>query len=1330
MPGPRRRTSLVTALFLATGCARTPPPTVPEAVTRLASRYEPSRDLGGLFHDVQMASLFPDSKTFVDARPRAAVSTIVARYSEERRQPGFDLRGFVERNFEMPGAAGEGFRTDAARNMEEHIRALWPALTRSADSADLRSSLIPLPNPYVVPGGRFREVYYWDSYFTMLGLVESGRTDLVRHMLDNFAHLIRTVGHIPNGNRTYYLGRSQPPYFAAMVGLYARATDSAQAIRYLDAMEAEHRFWMEGSARVAPRSAHRRVARLPNGALLNRYWDDIPRPRPESYREDFTLGQTIPAARREALFRNLRAGAESGWDFSSRWMRNPGDLRTLETIELVPVDLNSLIHHAEVTIAAFRQRRGQPGDAEVAARFRAAAEQRRRALLDAAYDSATGYFYDVRWRSGERVTDRPTLAAAAPMYFGLATAEQGRSVASRLERDFLKSGGFVTTLIVSGQQWDAPNGWPPLQWLAIEGVRRYGRSDLAQRARERWLALNRRTYASTGKMTEKYDVVDPNRRAGGGEYPTQDGFGWSNGVALALSTSPRAEAPRTREGLTRPILAFPEIGVDDSVAYQGYQTRLFRDAAGNTLQVYLDRRANRVVHLLANAENESVGFTARAGGAPAPLRWADDGAHVFSLRSTRVFEHRLVASVPELHLGWVLLGSMRVERDLQYAARQRTAFSRGPFLQPELERLVATIDALPEETQLVHLSRLNAVDVAQLRARLRPRIGTTRSDSLTVARFVHRSIDGRDSLSLELRVDPRHATATWAGDSLILRSVAGDSIGFGVRVASSGRSLTPLARDEIFTPRFLDFLRTASSATDGAGQARARWLERQVRGVELLASREKLMAGLPTYATYFGRDMLVTALMMQSIWRPDVVETVIASVLRKLSPSGQVSHEEALGGQAVREAAAEYVSLVDESRRAGQAGRRAIADSLLARAEATLGAIRVTRENYHMIDDELQLPVLVDRWLADTSVSPERQRAFLSDSSDGEPRIVRLLRELGVVARMTAAYARQPVATNLISFPARDLGWAATSWRDSNVGYAGGRFAMDVNAIWAPEALHAMAGILRRLSTLGFDLAAMEERVADLRAGHPLGVFVRDESALARATAIWRGAVRHFGVTLMPADAQRRVRARLAALPAHERAHWTRVLAPDGGARDTVRFMALALDAGGRPIPVLNTDPATALFLGLSRASGWDVVREARSFSRTYPTGLLVDSVGPVVANDAYATPAVWQAFERDRYHGPRVVWGREVNLFALGVARLLAEPATVELTPAAVDIVRAALERVLASVEASGFRSELWSYEVRDGRLRAIRYGSGADVQLWSTTTLAVHFALAQLAR
>ena len=542
----------IASLALASACKSTAPPKPIDAAPAARARYDPAHDIGPLFADVQLASIFADSKTFADARPLHAPAMIAAEYDAERHEAGFDLRGFVTSRFELPALPATVSQVpapnlmDSAASMEQHIRALWPALTRRADAARLYSSLVPLPHPYVVPGGRFREIYYWDSYFTMLGLVESHRIDLVKDMLDNFAHLVSNTGHVPNGNRTYYLGRSQPPYLAAMVGLYATASDTAHALPYLDALEKEHAFWMDGTERLAPGTAWRRAVRLPNGAILNRYWDDIPEPRPESYREDYSLARSIPEARREALYRNLRAGAESGWDFSSRWMRDPRDLRTLEVVDLAPVDLNALLYNAERTIAALRHFRGHAGDLTIAYYFDSLAVARRTALLAAAYDPATRWFYDVRWRTAERVRDRPTIAAAAILYFGLATPEQGRAVTSRLDRDFLKSGGFVTTLINSGEQWDAPNGWPPLEWLAIEGARCYGRSDLADTASSRWLALDRRVYRATGKMTEKYDVVDGARDAGGGEYPTQDGFGWTNGVALALSRPRLEHAPTAR----------------------------------------------------------------------------------------------------------------------------------------------------------------------------------------------------------------------------------------------------------------------------------------------------------------------------------------------------------------------------------------------------------------------------------------------------------------------------------------------------------------------------------------------------------------------------------------------------------------------------------------------------------------------------------------------------------------------------------------------------------------------------------------------------------------
>src|SRR5207245_444974 len=165
-PRPAPVIGLLAALALAIGC-RTAPPSV--------ARYDPAHDLGPLFQDVQLAGIFPDSKTFVDARPLQAPAELAGRYPAARDSAGFNLRRFVEQNFELPRPVGEGFHADTARTMEDHIRALWPVLTRRPDTADARSSLIPLPQPYVVPGGRFREVYYWDWYFRLPGLIASRR---------------------------------------------------------------------------------------------------------------------------------------------------------------------------------------------------------------------------------------------------------------------------------------------------------------------------------------------------------------------------------------------------------------------------------------------------------------------------------------------------------------------------------------------------------------------------------------------------------------------------------------------------------------------------------------------------------------------------------------------------------------------------------------------------------------------------------------------------------------------------------------------------------------------------------------------------------------------------------------------------------------------------------------------------------------------------------------------------------------------------------------------------------------------------------------------------
>jgi hypothetical protein len=783
----------------------------------------------------------------------------------------------------------------------------------------------------------------------------------------------------------------------------------------------------------------------------------------------------------------------------------------------------------------------------------------------------------------------------------------------------------------------------------------------------------------------------------------------------------------------RPVLSFPERGLDDPAAYAGYQTRLFRDAAGNALQIYLDSRAQRVVHLMADAEDESIGFTARTpGGMPAALAWTSDAARVGRSGRARIVEYDLVANDPRIVVGWFLLGTMRVERDLQYGGQQKTAFSGAPFVVPETDRLLAALARLDAAERARQLALLHATSLDELRARRAPTV----TASTGSVRVVQPSLDALDTLTLELRADPNRVMIAASGDSATLRARSGRRIPFTVRITTTGRTLTPIRREEIFTPAFLDYLAATRTDAARAGAPRdvvlaARRTERQVRGLELLVSHEKLMAGLPTYATYFGRDMLMSTLMLRPVWKPAMSEFAIASALRKLSPEGRVSHEEALGGQAVREASAEYATLVDSALAAPAGAAR---DALLERARVVLRDIRRVRENYHMIDAEFQLPILEARWLRDPAVSDARKRAFLLDASDGEPRVARMLRELALLAEVTAPYAHAPVTANLVSFAPRDSGrWASQSWRDSEVGYARGRYAMDVNAIWAPHALEATAQILEALRTLGLLGDTLVQRAASKGDASALVAYVRDPAALQTAIERWQGASRHFVVRLGPAEVRERVQARLAAMPASERDYWNAALLESAADRDSLTFLALSLDAQGTPIGVANSDVATRLFLGQSEgpsrapdaAERDAVLRDVRTFVKHYPVGLLIDGVGPVVANDAYASPAVWADFERDRYHGPRVVWGRENNLFLLGTMKRVRDAGSSPELAAYRKELTDAISQVRAAVDASGFHSELWSYELRDGKIVPMRYGSGSDVQLWSTTDLAVGFAM-----
>ncbi|MBL8156800.1 MAG: hypothetical protein JNM70_21665 [Anaerolineae bacterium] len=560
-----------------------------------------------LFQLAQLLRLFRDSKTFVDSTLRvghdpqavqdAFTAQIVAPFairldrlmadfqssaqSESQklvalaaftRQLEAELRPFIETHFDLPHPESDSLG-QTNRSMEDHIERMWNWLERRPEriaSEAERGTLLALPHPYVVPGGRYVEMFYWDSYFIAVGLLASGRTALLKHIVDNGAALIDRLGYIPNGSREYFLGRSQTPYFAFMLDLLKAAlpetwneTESRQ--HYVRILEQEYRFWMDQNGQHTGRCI------TVGGVPLNRYWSNIATPRPEGYYEDITTafeklagGTYAPdeAARIQAnLFRDLRAGCESGWDFTTRWLVAEGSppsaypLHSIRTTQILPIDLNAMLYHYERRLAEASD------DAEVAARYRQQAARRRQLILDHFWDADAGWFIDclvpesallpermpAREVRGDELVSTGILSIAGifPLFCGLldpadpTDARRIEQIVRTLTRRFVQPGGVVNSLTYKetgvgyGQQWDYPNGWPPHQWITVAALEQVGYNDVASRIAGLVVDHARAAYGRTGKMLEKYNVVDPNRIAEGGEYRTQDGFGWTNGVVSA-----------------------------------------------------------------------------------------------------------------------------------------------------------------------------------------------------------------------------------------------------------------------------------------------------------------------------------------------------------------------------------------------------------------------------------------------------------------------------------------------------------------------------------------------------------------------------------------------------------------------------------------------------------------------------------------------------------------------------------------------------------------------------------------------------------------------------
>ncbi|MCJ7933201.1 MAG: trehalase [Chryseobacterium sp.] len=482
-------------------------------------------DIQSLFDDVQKSKIFEDQKMMTDAVPLFPIGEINAKYTKEKETDGFDLKNFVMTHFDFLGARVSVQRAEHLP-IAEHIEKLWDELTRTA--YEEKGTLLKLPKPYIVPGGRFNEFFYWDSYFIMLGLQVSGRVEMMENIVENCSYLIQHIGFVPNASRTHFLSRSQPPYFSLMLDLLFETTNDGEIYtKYHDTLEKEYAFWMNGEKGIGSDSSVKRVVKTKDGDLLNRYYDAENAPRPESYLIDI---KDHKSASGDEFYRNIRSACESGWDFSSRWFADGEHIQTIETLNLAEVDLNCLLWHLEMTLSKSSALQNLRDKEKY---FAERAAKRKQMISKYFWDEDAKIYKDYHIQKNTK-TPSEHIAALYPLFLGLADQKQAEGVARNISEKFLYQGGLVTTTKKTGQQWDLPNAWAPYQWLGFTSMKNYGFNELAEKIKNNWCSNVERVYQNTGKLMEKYNALDTETIAGGGEYPNQDGFGWTNGVYLQL----------------------------------------------------------------------------------------------------------------------------------------------------------------------------------------------------------------------------------------------------------------------------------------------------------------------------------------------------------------------------------------------------------------------------------------------------------------------------------------------------------------------------------------------------------------------------------------------------------------------------------------------------------------------------------------------------------------------------------------------------------------------------------------------------------------------------
>jgi alpha,alpha-trehalase len=504
LPGVRR-TVLVLGLLLAWGRVA-PAQTANEKASYRAIRQHIrqgwktlSRDLRSVSPDLKVAG-GPRDRLLLYVSPKEDRGAVERRV---RRQLGANAGHVEVRTLPKPGA-----------RIKEH-------------------GMLYLPEPYVVPGGRFDEMYGWDSYFIQKGLLRDRQVKMARSLANNLVYEVRHYGKVLNASRTWSLGRSHPPFLTRMIlDVYEKTGDRGWAASTIDAVEDYHRFWTQGSRRT-------------RATGLSRYFDDSPGLAPEVAPDEYarTLEHLREQTGNPAVARLLkrdgtgfngrflkgdRAMRESGNDTTSRFGPAGG-----ATHEYNPVDLNSLLYKMEIDAASIADLAGRKKDA---ADFRRAAAERKKAINTYLWDRKRGLYFDYHVPTKTR-SDAVFASTFFPLWAGVASPAQARRVVENLH--LLEApGGLLASNRTTGHQWDKPFGWAPLVDVAVTGLRNYGYHAEANRISVKFLSMVLRGFKHNGTIMEKYDVLsgseDVSKTLRFGYTSNEIGFGWTNGVFVDL----------------------------------------------------------------------------------------------------------------------------------------------------------------------------------------------------------------------------------------------------------------------------------------------------------------------------------------------------------------------------------------------------------------------------------------------------------------------------------------------------------------------------------------------------------------------------------------------------------------------------------------------------------------------------------------------------------------------------------------------------------------------------------------------------------------------------